>query len=341
MWAVDEQILTIGILGAGQAGQRHAQAFVRLRDGVRILGVADADEARAQALAAACGAQAFTDYHSLLERRPRAVVIALPHHLHREAALTAAAAGAHILMEKPLAHTLEDARAIVEACRQRGVHLAVGFVHRYRVEFQEAHRLIAAGEIGAVTAVVDVFGLPGGAHVPAWVWQRQCSGGGILLYSGIHSVDWQRWLVGSEVTEVYGRAGTYATGIDVEDSLMGTLTFASGALGALVGNQPGYAVAPRTRLTEIYGTEGCLRLRVGERLELCREDRSYRLDVAHDDPFLAQAQEFVAALREGRPPWISGEDGLRAQEICAAMYRSAEQNRPLALQDCGGQGAGL
>lgn len=330
--------LNIGIIGAGQAGQRHAQAFAHLGEGVRVAGVADADEARAQALATACGAQAFANYRHLLEQRPDAVVIALPHYLHREVALAAVEAGAHILMEKPLAHTLEDARAVVEACRQGGVRLAVGFVHRYRVEFQEAHRLIARGEIGTVTAAVDVFGLPGGRHVPRWVWEKRLSGGGILLYSGIHSVDWQRWLAGSEVVEVYCRVGAHAPGTDVEDSLVGTLAFANGALGALVGNQPAYAVAPRTRLTEIYGTDGCLRLRVGEHLECCREGRSYRVDVAQDDPFVAQAREFVSALREDRPPWISGEDGLRAQEICEAMYRSAQQNRPVAPDTLGIRG---
>jgi predicted dehydrogenase len=326
-----EGALGIGIIGAGQAGQRHAQAFARLADSVRIVGVADVDEARAQALASACGARAFTDSRALLDERPDAVVISLPHYLHKEAGLAAAEAGAHILMEKPLAPTLEDAQAIVEACRKHKVCLAVGFVHRYRTEFQEAHRLIASGEIGAVTAVVDVFGLPGGPHVPGWVWEKRRSGGGILLYSGIHSVDWQRWLVGSEIAEVFCRTATYSAGIDVEDSLVGTLAFSNGALGALVGNQPGYAVAPRTRLTEIYGTRGCLRLRVGEFLELCREDRAYRLDVARDDPFVAQAREFVTAVREGREPWISGQDGLRAQEACEAMYRSARENRPVVL----------
>lgn len=329
-------MLTVGILGAGQAGQRHAQAFACLGDGVRVVGVADVDEARAQALASSCGARAFRDYRALLEEKPDAVVISLPHHLHREAGLAAAEAGAHILMEKPLAHTLDDARAVVEACREHRVCLAVGFVHRYRVEFQEAHRLIAAGEIGSVTAVVDVFGLPGGAHVPSWVWQRRFSGGGILLYSGIHSVDWQRWLAGSEVAEVFCRTATSTAGSDVEDSLVAAIAFTSGALGALIGNQPGYPVAPRTRLTEIYGTRGCIRIRVGEHLDLCREDRAYRMDVGRDDPFVAQAREFAAAVRGGRAPWISGEDGLRAQEVCEAMYRSARENRPVALDASGG-----
>lgn len=332
------KVLTVGILGAGQAGQRHAQAFARLGGDVRVVGVADVDEARAQALALACGAQAFSDYRTLLEREPDAVVISLPHHLHREAGLAAAEAGIHILMEKPLAHTLDDARAIVEACRKHRVRLAVGFVHRYRTEFQEARRLIAAGEIGAVTAVVDVFGLPGGIHVPSWVWQRRFSGGGILLYSGIHSVDWQHWLVGSEVAEVFCWMATRAAGSDVEDGLVGVISFASGTLGALVGNQPGYAVAPRTRLTEIYGTQGRIRLQVGEHLDLCREDRAYHMNVDRDDPFVAQIREFVAAVREGRDPWICGEDGLRAQEVCEAMYRSAKQNRPVVLGTSGGRG---
>ncbi len=124
----DGSTLTVAIVGAGQVGQRHGQAFAQLSPDVCVAGVADVDEGRAAELAATCGARAFTDYRALLELGPDITVICLPHHLHREAGLAAAAAGIHILMEKPLAHTLEDAHAIVDGCRQHGVRLAVGFL---------------------------------------------------------------------------------------------------------------------------------------------------------------------------------------------------------------------
>jgi predicted dehydrogenase len=325
--------LTVAIVGTGQIGRRHGRRFAGLGPDVRVIGVADVDESRAAELATDIGAQAFTDYRALLELAPDIAVICLPHHLHREAGLAAAEAGCHILMEKPLAHTLEDAHAIVNSCRQHAVRLAVGFVHRYRAEFQQARRLIASGQIGAAAVEIDIFGLPGGTSVPSWVWQKRFGGGGILMYTGIHIIDRQRWLLDSEVDEVFARSVTYSQDTDVEDGLSATMLFANGCLGTLIGNQPGYMVTPRTHNTEIYGTQACLRIRSGQYLEYSSDAQAYHLDVTRDDPFVAQARDFVAAVREDREPWITGEDGLRAQAIVTAIYRSAELGRPVSVSE--------
>jgi predicted dehydrogenase len=325
--------LTVAIVGAGQVGQRHGRAFAQLGPDVRVVGVADVDEGRAAELAATCGARAFTDYRALLELGPDVTVICLPHHLHREAGLAAAAAGSHILMEKPLAHTLEDAHAIVDGCRRYGVRLAVGFVHRYRVEFQRARQLIASGQIGIPAMATDVFGISGGTHVPGWVWQKRYSGGGIVMYSGIHSIDWQCWLLDSEVEQVFAQAMTYGQDADVENGVVATLVFANGCLGTLIGNQPNYLVTFRTRDTEVYGSQARIRIRSGEYLDFNSDAQAYCMDVTRDDPFATQAQDFVAAIREQRDPWITGEDGLRALAVTMALYRSAELGQPVFVSD--------
>ena len=119
-------------------------------------------------------------------------------------------AGCHILMEKPLAHTLEDARTIVTACRRRGRRLATSFVHRFRDEWQQAQRLIAEGRIGNPALAIDVFSTPNHTHAAEWVWHKDTCGGGVLMYTGIHAVDRLRWLLDSEVEEVTARAIRYA-----------------------------------------------------------------------------------------------------------------------------------
>jgi predicted dehydrogenase len=325
-------VVTVALVGAGQVAHHHAKAFAQLGPEVRIIGVADTDEARAASLADACSARAFTGYRDLLELSPDIVIICIPHHLHREAGEAAAAAGSQVLMEKPLAHTLEDARAIVESCRRHGVRLTTSFVHRYRAAFQEAYRLIQDGELGELSLAVDRFHIPGGPSVPAWVWRKASSGGGILMYSGIHAVDRLRWLFGSEVTEVYARSVTHSHQADVEDGLVATLTFDNGRVATLVENQPGYRVgAPQSEM-EIFGSRASIRIQRGQTLEYNSDDRSYRCEFTHDDHFLAQARDFVAAVRERREPWISGQDGLRAQEIVMAIYRSAETGRVVDVQ---------
>lgn len=331
--STERSTLTVAIIGAGQVAQKHAQAFAQLSPDARIIGIADVDECRAAELAATYGAHAFADYRALLELAPDIAIICLPHHLHREAGLAAAAAGSHVLMEKPLAHTLEDAHAILAGCHQYGVHLTVGFVHRYRTELQQARHLISSGQIGTPAMAIDNFCSQGGSHVPGWVWSKHYAGGGVLMYGGIHSIDRLRWLLNSEVEQVFAHTVTYSQDMDVEDGLMATLVLASGCLATIFENSPSYLVIPRAWDTEIYGSQARIRIRTREYLEFSSDAQSYHLEVTRDDNFVAQAREFVAAIREQRGPWITGEDGLRALEVAMAIYRSAQSGQTVLLSD--------
>jgi UDP-N-acetyl-2-amino-2-deoxyglucuronate dehydrogenase len=319
--------ITVGIIGVGRIGKKHAEVFASLGSDVKLLGVADIDRNKVIQVAGALNTRSFTDFQDLLALKPDLAVICTPHHMHREPGEAAAKAGCHVLMEKPLADTMESARAIVETCKQTGSKLAVGFVHRYRQELQMAYKTITSGDVGIPGMINDIFGNPGGQHIPDWVWQKRYSGGGIITYSGIHSIDWQCWLMNSDVDEVYARSLSRYPGSDVEDAFIGTIIFENGAIGSLIGNQPPYQVSPITRLTEIYGSKACLRMRMREYLIFSNEDHSYQVNISRDDPFIPQALDMIRAIREDRQPWISGEDGLRAQAIMTAFYQSAEVGR--------------
>lgn len=323
---------TVAILGAGGVAQNHGQAFAALGPEVQILGVAEIDAKRRQDFAARFGTEGYADYRELLEKGPDLVVVCLPHALHTEVGVAAAEAGCHLLMEKPLAPTLAQAQTIVESCRHNHVYLATGFVHRYRVELQQAHQLIRSGRLGQVMMITDVFGLPGGRHIPSWVWANHNAGGGILFFTGIHSLDWQSWLVGSPVVEVFAQSTPHAAGSDAESAIVATMRYANGCIGTLVGNQPAYRVTPRSRALEIYGTQACLRLRSGEYLEYSDDDQSYKMVVERDDPFTTQARDLVTRLRNGQAPWITGEDGLRAQQLCQAIFESAATRKPISIE---------
>ena len=324
--------ISVGIFGVGSVGKRHAKVFAGLDADVTVLGVVDTDGENAARIAGEIGTKYYTDYRDLLSLAPDLAVICTPHFLHRELGEAAAKAGCHILMEKPLAHTLEDAVALVEVCRKENVQLAVSFVHRYRQELKHAEALIAAGKVGALQMSVDNFGSPGGRYIPSWIWQKKYSGGGIVMYSGIHSIDWQCWLMGSDVASVFAHSLSTYKGSDVEDGIAVTLYFENGSIGSLIGNQPDYPIAARTRNTELYGTQGCIRLRMGEYLQFDSIESSYKINITRDEPFVAQALDVIGAIQEGRAPWISGSDGLRAQAIIAALYRSAETGKPEAVE---------
>ncbi|MCW5849499.1 MAG: Gfo/Idh/MocA family oxidoreductase [Anaerolineae bacterium] len=322
--------LRVGIMGAGQVAQRHAEAYAQLND-VIVTAIADVDAKRAEALAKPSGARVYPNWEAMLDADLDAVSICLPHHLHRGSATAAAQRGWHILLEKPIANTLADADAILQATGQAEVRLMISFVHRFREEWQTAKGIIARGELGTPTMALDNLLSQGGRYVPAWVWRRAEAGGGVLMYGGIHAVDRVRWLLGSEVTQVYAQARTYSQTTDCEDGLTAILTFANGATATLFENSPGYRVTPRHWATEVFGSEGMLRVWTREFVEFSSETRAYRVTIERDDNFLRQAAEFVAAIREDRDPSVTGEDGRAALAVALAIYQSAEGRRVVQL----------
>lgn len=322
----EQQPMRIGIIGAGIAGRRHAEAFAQ-HPGATVAAVAEIDEQRGRELAATFGARAFRDYRDLLAAGIDAVVICLPHHLHLACAREAAQSGAHILMEKPLATTLDDAHAIFQAAAAAGVTFMMGYVHRFRPEVEAAHRLIAEGRLGRPVTVLDRF-MSGGIHdTPAWVWNRSMAGGGVLMYGGVHAIDRLRWLLGDEVTEVFAKTAAYSSPSEVEDGVCALLTFASGASALLYENAPAYGRLGGW-VTEIFGTEGALVITTGTGLEYRGASGSTRWNYEEDVRFARQAAEFVAAIRQHRPPAVTGDDGLRGLEVALAIYRSAATGRP-------------
>jgi predicted dehydrogenase len=329
--------LRVGILGAGQVGQRHAIGFSHARAGA-VVGYADVVVERAEALAAEYGGDAFADRQRLLDQGLDVLVVGLPHSLHVEPVEEAAARGVHVLMEKPLATTLADARRIVAVCEEHGVKLGTGFVHRYRDEVEAARRWIEDGLIGAPQVVSASMNGQRSPELPAWVTREDVAGGGVLMYNGIHAVDRLRQLVGSEVTEVSAQVRRYDERSELEDSAAALLRFSNGAVATLVANAPAYHAQPSHWDTEIYGARGRLRLRNGEWADVCNNVRSQRVTASSHRTrlgerynFVRQAEAFLAAIEGDQEPPVTGEDGLRALEVILAIYRSAEEGTPVRV----------
>ncbi len=318
--------IRIGIIGAGIAGERHAEAFSR-HPGAVVAAFAEIDAGRGARVAARFNARHYTDYRDMLDAGVDAVIVCLPHAMHRRCAQEAAQAGAHILMEKPLATTLEDAAAILDAVDRAGVRLMLGYVHRFRPEVETARQLIQSGQLGRPATALDRFMSGGMGDTPRWVWHPQEAGGGVIMYGGVHAIDRLRWLLGAEITEVYARTSVYSNPAPVEDGVCAVLTFATGASAVLYENAPGFGrLGPWT--TEVFGTEGALIITTGAGVEYRNAEGVRRWDYPEDQRFAQQAAEFLAAITERRPPSVSGEDGLRGLEVALAIYRSAASGRP-------------
>lgn len=326
--------IRVGIMGAGQAGGRQAYGFAR-SDSATIVGVADPDSGRAQTLAAEHGATAMTDWRELFSLGLDVLVVATPHSMHLEPALQATERGVHLMMEKPIATTLEDATRIVDVARSAGTALTVSFVHRHREEVRRALNWLA--KTGPLQLGRETMSGARTTSNPGWLTNREIAGGGVLMYSAIHGVDRLRWFFADEPVQVSAVTRRYAPDNDqVEDGIAALITFASGAAATLDANAPTYKSAFPIWETEFHGATGMMRIRTREFSEMSSDSGTERYlpetdpEAAHGlYPFQRQAEEFLNSIEQKRDPLVTGEDGIAALRICLAMYESAETGKPV------------
>lgn len=332
--------LGVAVLGVGEMGRRHAENLRRLVPEARLLAVADADRERARQVAAELEVvHHYGGAEALWERKDvQAVVIAVPDKFHAGAVQAAAAAGKHILCEKPLALTLKDAAAALEAVSRAGVCLQVGFMRRYDPAYESARKRVEAGEIGE-PIIFKAIGRD--KDTPPLSQYESGLNGMLYLNSSIHEFDLARWLMGDEVAEVQ----SYATVLGrPEVAKFGNivagvvnLRFRQGAIGnveSYVQSQYGYDVR-----TEIMGSKGTLMigyLQDTAATVLTAEGSSHDV-VGHylvrfADAYVREVRDFVQTVLAGRAPRITGEDGWRAVAIAEAALQSHQQSRPVAVK---------
>jgi predicted dehydrogenase len=335
--------LRVAVVGAGFIGADHAAAYAAQPD-VELVGIVDPDPARSADLAGRFGATAFTDLDGLLAgARPDAASVCVPTGLHRSVVERLAAAGVHLLLEKPMAPTVADCDAIAAAAEQAGVVLMLGLTHRFHAELIEAHRLIAEGAIGSPMLAQDAFSFGEHGPWPAWYYDRDLSGGGELMHDGVHLVDRLEWLVGSPIVEVYGRTTTYARSIDgVEDGGVAVLAFASGAIGSVFVNEathplrsdaPSVPMPGRLEL-EIHGSRGSIRYRTWHELIVDIAGEPSRTMPRGDDGEMGrEIRAFIDAVASGGPPPVGAREGRRGIAIVGAIYESERQGRPVLVDE--------
>ena len=303
------------------------------RSGDEISSVVSRDAGRAEAFAARHGiGHATTSYDELLARPDvDAVYIAGPNAQHAEQVLAAAAAGKHVLCEKPLATTPEDARRAVDACRDADVRLGVNFQGRHNDAVLAARDTVARGEIGDVVLVECEVAYPGGAP-SGWRADRDLAGLGTIHNLGVHAFDLIRFVCGAEFAQVTAM-------LDQEPPESVALVLARLDSGALV-RVTAIEVASRQRATlAIQGTGGHI---AGANLTPPSSDPARLAVLAGDAPettveapttdtFDRAIAEFGRAVAEGREPNASGLDGLRSAELAMALADSARAGASVSL----------
>jgi inositol 2-dehydrogenase len=331
--------LGIGVLGVGAMGKRHAENIRRLVPEARLIAVADvaADQARQVATELEIE-HGFATFEDMLERKDiDCIVIATPDKFHAQAIRTAAAAGKQILCEKPLALSLADAHAALEAVAKAGVRLQIGFMRRYDPGYAAAMKRIEAGEIGEPV----VFKSIGRDKEAPPISSYQSKLNGMLFYNNsIHDFDLARWLMRDEVKEVqaYATVAIRPEVAEFGDIVAGVINLKYGR-GA-IGNIESYvqAVYGYDVRTEIAGSKGSIlvgNLQQTSVTFLTSEGGTQTLAdhflTRFEDAYVAEVRDFVQSMLQDRAPRVSGEDGLRALEIAVAAEKSYLQSKACSV----------
>ncbi len=320
-------------------GKRHAENIRCLVPEARLVAVADVAAAQARQVAAELEIEhAFASFEDMLERKDiDCIVIATPDKFHAQAIRAAAVAGKQILCEKPLALSLADAHAALEAVARAGVRLQIGFMRRYDPGYAAAMKRIEAGEIGE-PVVFKSIGRDKDAP-PISAYQSKLNG--MLFYNNtIHDFDLALWLMHDEVKEVqaYATVAIRPEVAEFGDIVAGVVNLKYGR-GA-IGNIESYvqAVYGYDVRTEIAGSKGSILVGNLEQTSVTflttaggTQPLADHFLARFEDAYVAEIRDFVQSMLQDRAPRVSGEDGLRALEIAVAAEKSYHQSKPCSV----------
>ncbi len=332
------------IVGIGRHPDLRMAPAIRQAREARLLAVCSRDAGRAASFARKHDAEAgYDDYQAML-RHPGvdAVYVASPNALHAEHTISAARAGKHVLCDKPMTLTIEDGRAMADACRAARVKLGLCFHLRHHPAHAEMRRLIQSGRIGEPTMAEAQWtsGTRGLAASPkrpslqAWWEDPNLVGGGAVMASGVHCIDLLRFLLGREVTEVAALTDGQTEVSPLEQRACLALRFQGGVLAQLTAART--VPDPRNDAV-VYGTNarlsavGTISMAFGGELEVADGVTVAHTRYVRGDMYQSMVEAFQEAVRQGREPDASGQDGLRCIEITRAAFESARTGRAVRL----------
>jgi predicted dehydrogenase len=329
--------LRVGVVGGGFIARIHLATWRRL--GVGRLVVYDVHPERARECASGVEGEVAISLAELITGVD-VVDICTPTDDHRATAEAAAAAGRHVICEKPIARTLTDALALVDACRRAGVRLFVAHVTRYFPEYVAAQAAVAAGRIGrpAVLRLRRESSRPSRVAT-SWIFDEARSGG-MILDLMIHDFDFARWIAG-DVATVMARRVRDASGADIDYAVV-ILQHASGALSHVTG---AWSYPPPVFRTgfELAGDGGLIEYESVDQQPIVRylahgpgeEFLGLPASPLADDPFALELGDFARALSDGTAPRVSADDGIAALRIALAAVESSRTGRPVRIGEVG------
>ncbi|HKZ94869.1 MAG TPA: Gfo/Idh/MocA family oxidoreductase [Candidatus Bathyarchaeia archaeon] len=312
--------LGIAVIGAGFWGRNHARNLKELSE-TRLVAICDKDEAKAKAVAELFGVDAYSDSRKMLKRKDvEAVTVCTWSTNLAVEAMTALKAGKHVLVEKPMANNLQEARKIVALAERKQQHLMVGFLMRFIPGLQRIKQAVEKGEIGTVVYATA-------RRVSQW--PERIGDVGVVKDLAIHDIDITRYIFNDEPVEVYARAGSFRHK-KFEDHAQILITFKGKKTAFIEAN---WLTPYKIRKLTVTGSEAIMTLDYITQeiiIETSGQTMAPRYDVK--EPLKLELQHFATSVLDDKRPIITGLDGLKALQIAEAALKSARKGSAVKLK---------
>jgi predicted dehydrogenase len=334
----------VAVFGCGAIAQRRHIPEYAGNPNAELVAFADPVLERAQQMAEKYGGKAYVSYEELLKNeKVDAVSVCTPNYLHASMSIAAANAGAHVLVEKPMATTEEEGLQMIEAARKNGVYLMVGHNQRLMPPHVKAKEILDSGKLGKVLTFRTAFGHPGpeGWSVDgrgSWFFRKEEASMGAMGDLGVHKSDFIRHLLSDEVSEVAAFVGTiHKEGTDVDDNATCLLRMKSGAIGTLVASWTHYKGGDNS--TVLWCENGVMKIGTVEGDEVIVELRDGTVETYKVGAMATNEKQvpsgvidaFVESIVTKTPPSISGEEGLRSLKVILGAFESEATGQVIKL----------
>lgn len=310
--------INLGIIGAGIIAHNHVEAAINT-PGVKLLCIADIVSQKAESLAEKYNIKPYTNYREMLDNESLdAVIITLPVFLHCESVVEAANRGLHILVEKPMASTVEECNLMISEAKKNNVKLMVGHIQRYISSNMRAFEMIQEGTLGQLIMINEKrYSNYFNDKRPAWCLKKETAGGGVIMNLGAHSIDKALYMSQAGIKRVSGKVGFFAKETDIEGNGQLFLEMENGV--SLVSTHYGYSKVLEFT-TEYIFVDGIIKTANNNIISIQAGDKRYDEELQRVDPFLLQLKDFVKSIEDDKVPAVSGEYGRDVIKAITSIY---------------------
>ncbi len=315
--------VNVGVIGVGAMGENHVRVYHKMEE-ANLLSVSDVSERALKKIEKKYGAKGYTDYNELLKNPDIEVVsVCVPTTYHHSVVMEAIKNKKHVLVEKPIAFTLKEAKEMIEAAKEAGVILATGHVERFNPAVQKAKELIDDGVIGDI---VSAFAKRVGPLPP------RIKDVGVAIDLAIHDLDIMNYLFEEEITQVYGTMNSILDDCEFEDHAEIMVSFDNESTGIIEVN---WLTPYKRRELELTGTDGIISVDYIKQSIDVYGKFAQDIEIKHEEPLKSELNSFLNAVVNNEDPEITGEDGLKALEMVIAANKSSKEHRPISLDELG------